>query len=149
MLFRSADTYKKFCIRSTEVCVQNEKQSKLIIKLEAEKRANLETISHLEGEVQLLNSQLNQMTKSVKMLTNGIDKLEEILQIGQNVGNKSGLGFMEAKKSGTGKQMSKRMSQHNSQHQEQRHMKKRYQRWKCHHCGRYGHIKPFCFRLHG
>ena len=100
-----ADTYKKLCIRSAEVCVQNEKQSKLIIKLEAEKRADLETISHLEGEVQLLNSQLNQMTKSVKMLTNGTDKLEEILQVGQNVGNKSGLGFMEAKKSGTNKQM--------------------------------------------
>ena len=89
-----ADTYKKLCIRSAEVCVQNEKQSKLIIKLEAEKRANLETISHLEGEVQLLNSQLNQMTKSVKMLTNGTDKLEEILQVGQNVGNKYGLGFL-------------------------------------------------------
>ena len=33
-----ADTYKKLCIRSAEVCVQNEKQSKLIIKLEAEKK---------------------------------------------------------------------------------------------------------------
>ncbi|XP_057418346.1 uncharacterized protein LOC130712533 [Lotus japonicus] len=21
--------------------------------------------------------------------------------------------------------------------------------WKCHHCGRYGHIKPYCYRLHG
>ena len=51
----------------------------------------------------MLNSQLNQMTKSVKMLTNGTDKLEEILQVGQNVGNKSGLGFVEAKKSGADK----------------------------------------------
>ena len=28
-------------------------------------------------------------------------------------------------------------------------MKRKYQRWRCHHCGRFGHIKPFCFRLYG
>ena len=105
--------------------MQNEKQSKLIIKLEAEKRADLENISHLEGEVQLLNSQLNQMTKSVKMLTNGTDKLEEILQVGQNPSaKKSGAD----KKIRPDKQMSKQMSQHNTQHREQRNMKKKYQR---------------------
>ena len=104
----------------------------------------------------MLNSKLDQMTKSVKMLTNGTDKLEEILQVGQNVGNKSGLGFVAAKKSivdkkkiRPDKQMSKHMSQHRTQHREQRNMKKKYQRWRCHHCGRFGHIKPFCFRLYG
>ena len=94
-----ADSYKKLCIRSAEVCQQNERQTKLIIKLEAEKRADLETISHLEGEVQMLNSKLDQMTKFVTMLTNGTDKLEEILQVGKNVGDKSGLEFVAAKKS--------------------------------------------------
>ena len=60
--------------------------------------------------------------------TNGTDKLEEILQVGQTVGNKSGLGFVAAKKSGadkkirSNKQISKQMSQHNSQHQEQGHI---------------------------
>ena len=65
----------------------------------------------------MLNSKLDQMTKSVKMLTNGTDKLEEILQVGQNVGDKSGLGFVAAKKSivdkkkiRPDKQMSKQMS---------------------------------------
>ena len=38
--------------------------------MEAEKKAGIDTISHLEGEVQMLNSKLDQMTKSVKMLTN-------------------------------------------------------------------------------
>ena len=110
------ESYKKLCIRSAEVCQQNEKQKKLIVKLEAEKKAGIDTISHLEGEVQMLNSKLDQMTKSVKMLTNGTDKLEEILQVGQNVGNKSGLGFVAAKKSivdkkkiRLDKQMSKQM----------------------------------------
>ena len=93
--------------------------------MEAEKKAGTDTISHLEGEVQMLNSKLDQMTKYVKMLTNGTDKLEEILQVGQNVGNKSGLGFVAAKKSIVDKkkirfdkQMSKHMSQHSTQHRE-------------------------------
>ena len=126
------------------------------MKLEAGKKADTATISHLEGEVLMLNSKLDQMTKSVKMLTNGTDKLEEILQAGQNAGNMSGLGFVAAKKSAVDKkktrpdkQMSKQMSQHRTQHQEQRNMKKKYQRWRCHYCGRFGHIKPFCFRLYG
>src|ERR1044072_2300136 len=45
--------------------------------------------------------------------------------------------------------MSKQMSQHWGQHQDQRNMNKKFQRWTCHHCGRFGHIKPFCYRLHG
>ena len=49
------------------------------MKLEAEKKEDTATISHLKGEVLVLNSKLDQMTKSVKMLTTGTDKLEEIL----------------------------------------------------------------------
>src|ERR1043165_1114962 len=94
-----ADSYKKLCIRSAEVCQQNEKQKKLIVKLEAEKKVDTATISHLKSEVLMLNSKLDQMTKSVRMLTSGTDKLEEILQTGQNARNMSGLGFVAAKKS--------------------------------------------------
>src|ERR1043165_748628 len=194
-----ADTYKKLCIRSGEVCQQNEKQKKLIVKLEAEnvkleaeKKENTVTISHLNSEIIVLNSKLDQMSKSVKMLTSGIDKLEEILQLGQNAGNMHGLGYVAAKKPAgdkkknrPGKPMSKQMSQHKAgnvfvsgyvaakkfadnkkknrpnkpvskqmsqhwvQHQDQRNTKKKFQRWRCHYCGRFGHIKPFCYRLHG
>lgn len=28
-------------------------------------------------------------------------------------------------------------------------MKRKFQRWRCHYCGRCGHIRPFCFRLYG
>src|ERR1043165_9892891 len=93
-----ADTYKKLCIRSAEVFQQNEKQKKLIMKLEAEKKEDTATISHLNGEVLVLNSKLDHMTKSVKMLTIGTDKLEEILQIGQNAKKRHGLGYMAEKK---------------------------------------------------
>ena len=114
-----ADTYKKLFIRSAKVCQQNEKQKKLIVKLEAEKKEDTATISHLKGEVLVLNSKLDQMTKSVKMLTTGTDKLEEILQTGQNVGNMSGLGYVAAKKSAGDKKKNrpdKPMSRQKSQH---------------------------------
>src|ERR1043165_121537 len=121
-----ADTYKKLCIRSGEVCQQNEKQKKLIekleaenMKLEAEKKKNTITISHLNSEIIVLNSKLDHMTKSVKMLTTGTDKLEEILQLGQNAKKRHGLGYMaekkpvsDKKKKRHGKPKSKQMSQH-------------------------------------
>src|ERR1043165_8198388 len=194
-----AETYRKLCIKSGEVCKQNEEQKKMIekleaknVKLEAEKKENTATISHLNSEIIMLNSKLDQMSKSVKMLTSGTDKLEEILQLGQNVGNKHGLGYVAAKKpvgdkkkNRPGKPMSKQMSQHKAgnvsgsgyvaakkfadnkkknrpnkpmskqmsqywvQYQDQRNMKKKFQRWRCHYCGRFGHIKPFFYRLHG
>src|ERR1051325_3438743 len=119
-----AETYQKLCIKSGEVCQQNEKQKKLIekleaenVKLEAEKKENTVTISHLNSEIIGLNSKLDQMTKSVKMMSTETDKLEEILQLGQNAGNKHGLGFEAAKKSAGdkkkkrhGKPRSKQMS---------------------------------------
>jgi hypothetical protein len=97
------------------------------------------------------------MTKSIKMLNKGSDTLEEILKVGQKSGTISGLGFTknsspELKKSKAGVQKFKQKSHPMSQHQRTRmskHQKKKFQRWRCHYCGRFGHIKPFCYRLHG
>src|ERR1044072_3167807 len=117
-----AETYRKLCIKSGEVCQQNEQQKKLIVKLEAEKKENSATISHLNSDIVMLNSKLDQMSKSVKMLTSGTDKLEEILQLGQNAGNKHGLGYVaekkpvdDIKKKRHGKTVSKQLSQHISE----------------------------------
>src|ERR1044072_7815122 len=121
-----AETYRKLCVKSGEVCKQNEEQKKLIeqleaenVKLEAEKKENTATIDLLNSDIVMLNSKLDQMSKSVKMLTSGTDKLEEILQFGQNAGNKHGLGYEAAKKpvgdrkkNRPGKSKSKQMSQH-------------------------------------
>src|ERR1044072_4481162 len=64
-----AETYKKLCVRSGEVCQQNEKQKKLIeklevenVKLEAEKKENTTTINILNIDIVLLNSKLDQMS---------------------------------------------------------------------------------------
>src|ERR1051325_5991734 len=121
-----AETYQKLCIKSGEVCQQNEEQKKLIekleaenVKLEAEKKENTATIDLLNSDIVMLNSKLDQMSKSVKMLTSGTDKLEEILQLGQNAGNKHGLGYVaekkpvgDIKKKRHGKTVSKQVSHH-------------------------------------
>jgi hypothetical protein len=91
------------------------------------------------------------------MLNKGTDTLEEILKVGQKSGTKSGLGFVkkssaELKRSKAEVQKLNQKSQPMSQHQGTRmsnHQKKKFQRWRCHYCGRFGHIKAFCYRLHG
>ncbi|KAK2457616.1 gag-protease polyprotein [Trifolium repens] len=40
------------------------------------------------------------------------------------------------------------MLPHPAPHQELIH-KKKFTSWKCHYCGKHGHIKPFCYKLYG
>ncbi|MCH89304.1 gag-protease polyprotein [Trifolium medium] len=79
-----------------------------------DKEELISTVAHLEEEVTLLNSNLTNMTKSVRMLNKGSEVLDEVLEIG------------------------KRYPQHRG-----------YKNLRCHHCGRYGHIRPQCFKLYG
>ncbi|XP_058727605.1 uncharacterized protein LOC131599176 [Vicia villosa] len=148
-----AASYRKLCIRSAEVCQQSEKQKKYIAQLEADNKGFSKTISELNNEIIMLQSKLDQMSKSVKMLNSGSDMLDEILQIGKSSGDMSGIGFVGTKKpSQDGNrikpetEMLNPMSRHATQHQDRSIMKRKFQRWRCHHCGRFGHIKPFCFR---
>jgi hypothetical protein len=94
-----AASYKELCVKSAEVRVQGEKQKNLIKELEDEKKKHLTVIDGLNGEITLLTSKLDQMTKSIRMLNKGTDTLEEILKVGQKSGAMSGLGFV--KKSST------------------------------------------------
>jgi hypothetical protein len=41
------------------------------------------------------------------------------------------------------------LMQHHKSHSLERKHKKRPKSWVCHHCGRKGHIRPYCFKLHG
>ncbi|XP_058726389.1 uncharacterized protein LOC131597731 [Vicia villosa] len=79
-------SYKKLCIKNAEVCKQVEKKKIIIKEMEIEKNEHLATIDSLNSEMSMLNSKLDQMTKSFRMLNNGTDILEEILQFGQGAG---------------------------------------------------------------
>lgn len=103
------------------------------------------------------------MTKSVRILNSNSDVLDEILQSSKNVGNVQGLGYdyqggMDKWKGlamnfippkGQLKQhMSNQMSQHQQGCQKVYSWSKT-QKWKCNHYGKFCHIKPYCYKLHG
>jgi len=146
-----------------------DKQSALILTLTEDKARLLETIVDLKKEVSRLNGELDQMTKSVRMLNSGTDSLDKILTIGKPAKNMNELGythgaspsrttFVPQKPTG---QMLRNMPQTSGDdkfqdyHQHQRHPSGPIRslvnrpRWVCHHCGRRGHIRPFCYRLYG
>ena len=134
-----------------------------VAQLQAEKEEHSSIISDLKEEVLLVNSKLDNMTKFVRMLNNGSTVLDEILQTEKNAENVRGLGYAyqtvknrgenpEVKFVPPKKEQEKDMSNHMFQHH-QRHQK-RYnrdsnQKWRCAHCGRLGHLKPYCYKLYG
>ncbi|KAL3034124.1 hypothetical protein AAZX31_02G175300 [Glycine max] len=152
-----ATSYRELCIKSEKILQQEAQLKKVIANLEAEKEAHEEEISELKGEFGFLNSKLENMTKSIKMLNKGSDTLDEVLQLGKNVGNQRGLGFNP--KSAGRTTMTKfvpaknstgaTMSQHRSRHHGTQQKRSKRKNWRCHYCGKYGHIKPFCYHLHG
>lgn len=93
------------------------------------------------------------MTKSVRMLNSSSNLLDKILQIVKKVGNNKGIGYTHRGKAknklaevnfipGKGKQ---KISDQTPQHP-QKHLKNNQ---RCYYYGRLGHIKFFCYRLHG
>ncbi|XP_058751635.1 uncharacterized protein LOC131624732, partial [Vicia villosa] len=77
----------------------------------------------------------------------------------QEIGNMSGLGFMKKPEPNLGWKRSEPEAHHVNQtsasmsrHHEMRNWnqtKKKFQKWRCHYCGRFGHLKPFCYKLFG
>jgi len=88
-----ADSYKELYARSEEVCKIWEKQKRIIAQLQLEKEKLLCSISGFQNEVNLLSSKLENMTKSIRMLNNGSDMLDGILQVGKGVWNLKGIRF--------------------------------------------------------
>ena len=87
------DSYKELCVRSEEVIKIGENHKRIIAQLRAEKNKLLSTNSDLHNEVTLLSFKLKNMTKSIRMLNNGSDTLDEILLVGKNAGNVQGIWF--------------------------------------------------------
>jgi len=62
-------------------------------KLEFEKGKLRSTVSCFQNEVRFLTYQLDNMTKSIRMLNNGSDMLDAILLVGKRSTNFTGVGF--------------------------------------------------------
>lgn len=70
-----------------------EKYKKTISALLLEKEKLGSTIAGLKEEVTLLKSKLENMTKFIRMLNNGSDVLDEILDVGNMSRNMKGIRF--------------------------------------------------------
>lgn len=105
------------------------KTKETFAQLQAEKVEHLSVISDSKDEFVLLKSKFDNMTKSVRMLNNNSDVLDEILQAGKNAGNVEGLGYNDQTVMNRRKElevkvvhlkkkhMSNQMSQHQQRHQ--------------------------------
>jgi hypothetical protein len=152
-----ASTYKELCIKSEEVCRTNEKQKVIIDQLKSEKVQLQAKVTSLEDEVSLLSTNLENMTKSVKMLKKGTNMLDEILMVGKHAGDSSGIGYKNKHQSNASdvkfvpaqkKSEPNKVCSERTPHQKHTH-KGKFKAWKCHYCGKNGHIKPFCYKLYG
>jgi hypothetical protein len=168
-----ASDYKDLYIKSEELSKIAENQKVIINQLKSEKTQLLAKTTDLEEEFNLLSTKLNNMTKSVKMLNTGTNMLDEILMVGKHAGDSTGIGyehyqnedsetkFVSAEKKST-------MWTHHTPHQKPSHKGKftgtmwahstphhksshkgKFTSWKCHYCGKNGHLKPFCYKLYG
>lgn len=161
------DAYNVLHTKWVEESQVLDKQSALILSLTEDKTRLLETIIDLKREISRLNGELDQMTKSVRMLNSGTDSLDNILTVGQPANNMKGLGYTHGDSTSqttivpqkSADQMPRKICQTSSgdkfQNQHQRHLHGPTRslvnrpRWVCHHCGRMSHIRPFCYRLYG
>ncbi|WJX62338.1 hypothetical protein P8452_47343 [Trifolium repens] len=97
------------------------------------------------------------MTKSVRMLNNGTNMLDEILMVGKQARDSTRIGFKMNYDSKTPKTNFVPTQQkpdfrvmwtHPTPLQKPAH-KGKFTAWKCHYCGKNGHIKAFCYKLFG
>jgi len=156
-----------------------EEQKKINSQLLAERSNHLAKIYELNDEVRLLSSQFEHTKKQVKMMTTSTSTLDDILEgqvkkslngikydynhLNQKQHNRNSAykpedhGMIRKEKQDIRVteaarmniySTSKRMLQPLKAHHRSMNIKKTCS-WVCHHCKRKGHIRPFCFKLHG
>jgi polyhydroxyalkanoate synthesis regulator phasin len=172
-------TYKELLISYKEACRVLEKQKKTINQLQAEKNSQSDKLSEAHNEVTQLNSQMDELKKRVSQLNPGTNFLEKMLGEVPTVRAKSiGYDYKvlnklqqsqdtkfnpaeEVSDPYTGNMMPQHLMQHSvtylipqsmqhpKSHSHARRHRRRPRSWVCHHCGRKGHIRPYCFKLYG
>ncbi|KAK2390880.1 gag-protease polyprotein [Trifolium repens] len=168
-----ASAYKELCIRSEKICRTNVEQEIVINQLKSEKSTAVEQraiidqlkmeeqklqakVTNLEDEVKQVTSNLEIMTKSVRMLGTGTKKLNEILSIRNHTNDPTVVGCEVIYNNETLKsnfvpaqnRYDLKMLPHPAPHQKLVN-KRKSTSLKCHYCGKYGHIKSFCYKLYG
>src|ERR1044072_2480595 len=115
------------------------------LKLQAE-------VDDLLEEVSLLKSKLEGLNKSFRLLNNGTEVLDHILEENKKNKSRKGIGFdyKSVNEEGQGSKKEFVASEEKEFVQDieyQTTVKKA--KLICHYCGRYGHLRPYYYRLHG
>ncbi|GAU48358.1 hypothetical protein TSUD_282610 [Trifolium subterraneum] len=118
-------------------------------------------------EIDLLNVNVGRLRKYSEMLNKtGDEKLDEILEHHKRRPKFTGISYENVNKHRTynpelmythpkevpGANMSRKVPQHPTKRSMKHHGNSYYKKhrpWRCHYCGRKGHIRPFCYKLHG
>ena len=141
----------------------------LIHALSLEKKKLQDENNSLQEEASLLKSKLESLKKSLRLLNSGTDVRDSLLEESNTGRSKKGIGFDYSETNEEGQKpiskfvTSKAKSEfvQNKVYQEKTKMSEHVQHvtssvrgvkqttWVCHHCGRYGHLKPYCYRFYG
>ncbi|XP_057443220.1 uncharacterized protein LOC130735138 [Lotus japonicus] len=162
-----AENYENLLREWHVTCDYCKKLNSTVKKLRKEKQDLLSINGILQEEVSVLKSKIEGMIKSVRMLNNGTDMFNLMLESGKTTKDLKGLGYEIDSTNNDFKKtthqfvpaerksefhMSNQLSQHVVKHvypQTSHVQKKGNSGWKCNHCGKHGHIRSHCYRLHG
>ncbi|GAA0156043.1 hypothetical protein LIER_13627 [Lithospermum erythrorhizon] len=114
----------------------------------------LKTVADQKAEIGVLEGRVESMTKGIKMMNSNINILDEILEKGNRGKGTTGIGASTFRKyRGYATRGRDRVAfvpaQEKASLNQFKRERKRDNRWKCHNCGKKGHITPYCYTLYG
>lgn len=157
------ESYRELLTEWKEYFLREETLKKTISTLLLEKQKQSSNTSDLKEENTWLNSKLDDITKFIHMLNNGFNMLYEIFQVRKMSRNVKGIGFEPMSVNKKDKTQPKKFvpSKNKSEFYMLDHMAKQpannvysykgnnqNSNKRCHHYGRYEHIRSYCFRLY-
>ena len=109
-------------------------------------------IAELQEEISLLKSKMGGLNKSFRLLNNGTEVLDHILEENKKNKSRKGIGLDYKSVNEEGQESKKEFVASEEKEfvqdiEYQTTVKKA--KLICHYCGRYGHLRPYCYRLHG
>ena len=147
-----------------------QEHDKLIQILTLEKKKLEGVNGELQEEISLLKFKLERLNKSLRLLNSGTDALDDLLEASKQGKSKKGIGFDYSAVNEEGQNAEKnfvvsqsksefvqhtdykkfpKKSQHPIKHVDSQVRGLKQTTWICHYCGRYGHLRPYCYKLHG
>ncbi|GAA0154676.1 transmembrane signal receptor [Lithospermum erythrorhizon] len=126
--------------------ILNEGIRKELVK---EKSGLLKIVAEQKDKIGVLEGRIESMTKGIRMMNSSTNILDEILETGIRGKDTAGIGasFLSYKNHATKKNEQVKFVPAMGKTSLNQGEKKK--KWKCHNCGKKGHITPYCYKLYG